>query len=195
MTPHFQIIYINGASSSGKTTLAHALQEAFSHPFLHIGIDQVIGMMPDKLNNWEGGHAAQGFSWKKSIDESGNLIHEIQAGPFAQKMVQSLKEIVLTLAKMGHNMIIDDVAFGNAEIDSWRKALQEYKVLWVGIKAPLPLLEEREKQRGNRMHGSARAQHFQVHNDVQYDLEFDTADKPLEAIVKAINSKIYDKTS
>ncbi len=50
-----QIIYINGPSSSGKTTLAKALQQEFDQPFLHIGIDRVIGMMPEKLNNWEGG--------------------------------------------------------------------------------------------------------------------------------------------
>lgn len=194
MKPHFQIIYINGPSSAGKTTLAHALQEACTHPFLHIGIDRIIGMMPDKLNNWEGGHAAQGFSWKRAVDESGHLIHEIQMGPFGQKMVQSLKEITLALAKMEHYIIIDDVAFGNDEIDSWRKTLHDYKVLWVGINAPLSLLEEREKQRGNRMHGSARAQHTQVHNGVHYDLEFDTANEPLERIVKSIHSRIYNLT-
>lgn len=44
-----QIIYINGPSSSGKTTLAKALQQVFDQPFLHIGIDRVIGMMPVKF--------------------------------------------------------------------------------------------------------------------------------------------------
>jgi chloramphenicol 3-O phosphotransferase len=62
MKPAFQIIYLNGPSSSGKTTLAKALQEEFEQPFLHIGIDRVIGMMPVKLNNWDGGEALQGFS-------------------------------------------------------------------------------------------------------------------------------------
>lgn len=68
-----QIIYINGPSSSGKTTLAKALQHEFDQPFLHIGIDRVIGMMPEKLNNWEGGPAPLGFSWKESVDETGDL--------------------------------------------------------------------------------------------------------------------------
>lgn len=57
LAAEFQIIYINGPSSAGKTTLAHAVQEEMEQPFLHIGIDRVIGMMPEKLNNWEGGHA------------------------------------------------------------------------------------------------------------------------------------------
>ena len=186
----FQIIYINGPSSSGKSTLARALQQALDTPFLHIGIDRIIGMMPEKLNNWEGGYAPQGFSWKQSVDEAGHRIHEIQMGPFAKKISQALKEIVVTLVKMQHYVIIDDVAFGASDVDSWRKILQEYKVLWIGIKAPLPHLEEREKQRSNRIGGSARAQFFPVHNGVSYDLEFDTAKDPLETIVKAITTKI-----
>lgn len=55
MNTKYKIIYINGPSSSGKTTLAQLLQQELDPPFLHIGIDRVIGMMPDKLNDWEGG--------------------------------------------------------------------------------------------------------------------------------------------
>lgn len=75
--PAYQIIYINGPSSAGKTTLAHAIQEEMTLPFLHIGIDRIIGMMPDKINNWEGGPAPLGFSWKASVDHTGKTIQEI----------------------------------------------------------------------------------------------------------------------
>lgn len=181
-----QIIYFNGPSSSGKTTLAEALQNEFDLPFLHIGIDRVIGMMPDKLNNWEGKHASLGFSWKESVDETGHLVQEIQMGPFARKMVTTLIEIVLTMARMGHYIIIDDVSFGKLQVDIWKDALKDYKVIWIGLKAPLDILEAREKERGNRMHGSARAQYFQVHKDVIYDYEFDTSKDSLDSIVRTI---------
>lgn len=55
--PMSKIIYLNGPSSCGKTTLAKSLQNAFSEPYLHIGIDKLIGFMPAKINNWEGGPA------------------------------------------------------------------------------------------------------------------------------------------
>lgn len=181
-----QIIYINGPSSSGKTTLAKALQQEFDQPFLHIGIDRVIGMMPEKLNNWEGEPALLGFSWKQSVDETGHPVHEIQTGPFARKVVTTLVEIVLTMAKMGHCVIIDDVSFGKSQVDLWKEALRDYQVLWIGIKAPLELLEAREKVRGNRMIGSARAQFFKVHEDVTYDLEYDISKHSLETIVRTI---------
>jgi chloramphenicol 3-O phosphotransferase len=185
-----QIIYINGPSSSGKTILAKALQQEFDRPFLHIGIDRVIGMMPEKLNNWEGGPAPLGFSWKESFDETGHLMHEIQTGPFARKMVQTLMEIVLTMAKLGHYIIIDDVSFGKNQVDLWREFLKDYKVLWIGIKAPLGVLEARERERSNRIHGSARAQYFQVHKDIVYDLEFDTSKDSLNTMVKRIKSSM-----
>lgn len=49
-----QIIYLNGPSSSGKTTLAKALQHAFEKPFLHVGIGKIIGWIPEKINDWTG---------------------------------------------------------------------------------------------------------------------------------------------
>ena len=163
-------------------------------PFLHIGIDRVIGMMPDKLNDWEGGPAPLGFSWKKSTDETGHLVHEIQLGSFAKKMSDTFKEIVKTLARLDHYIIIDDVAFGKQDVDKWRSALNGYNVLWIGIHTPLSLLEQREKQRGNRILGSARAQYYQVHKGVVYDLEFDTSRDSSEKIVYAIKERLSPKS-
>jgi chloramphenicol 3-O phosphotransferase len=169
-----QIIYLNGPSSSGKTTLAKALQHAFEEPFLHVGIDTIIGWMPEKVNDWTGGENPIGYSWKKSEDASGNSIQELQAGPYAQKMGKTFQEVILALAKMGHRIVIDDVSFGKQQLDTWKEILKNFRVLWVGVNAPLPVLEQREKERGNRIQGSARGQFNKVHVDVNYDLEVDT---------------------
>lgn len=169
-----QIIYLNGPSSSGKTTLAKTLQHSLEKLFLLVGIDKIIGWMPEKVNNWTGGEAPLGYSWKKGKDASGNLIHELQAGPFAIEIAKTFQEIVLLLAQKGHLIIIDDVSFGKQQIDEWKKLLKDFHVLWVGVNAPLDVLEQREKERGNRMIGSARAQFYKVHVDVTYDLEIDT---------------------
>ena len=130
--------------------------------------------MPEKVNDWTGGEAPLGFSWKKSQDESGNPIQELQQGPYAQKIGETFREVVLALARMGHYLIIDDVSFGKSQVDIWKAALKDFRVLWVSVNAPLSVLEEREKQRGNRILGSARGQFHKVHTDVTYDLEIDT---------------------
>lgn len=185
-----QIIYLNGPSSSGKTTLVKALQEALDEPFLHMSIDRMIAMMPEKINNWTGGDAPQGFSWKQAYDASGHLIHELQAGPFAKKISRTLIDIVATVAQNGHFVIIDDVSFGKEEVDLWKKGLKNFNVLWVGLKAPLATLEAREQARANRMQGSARAQATKVHENVIYDLVLDTSQLSLADCVLEICKRV-----
>ncbi|MBA3815479.1 MAG: AAA family ATPase [Parachlamydiaceae bacterium] len=190
---HVQIIYLNGPSSSGKTTLAKKLQQEFEVPFLHVGIDKIIGWMPEKINDWKGGEALLGFSWKKGEDEVGNIIQELQLGLYAQKIGKTFQEVVLALATMGHHIIIDDVSFGKQQIDEWRKILKDFRVLWVGVNAPLSVLEQREKERGDRIIGATRGQFHKVHADVIYDLEIDTHLTNIEENVDKIKSKSFKK--
>ena len=41
-----KIIFLNGSSSSGKTTLARAIQDLSDEPWMCIGIDTLIDLMP-----------------------------------------------------------------------------------------------------------------------------------------------------
>ncbi|MGL4348653.1 MAG: chloramphenicol phosphotransferase CPT family protein [Chlamydiales bacterium] len=184
-----QIIYLNGPSSSGKTTLARSVQDALEKPYLCIGIDTIIQWMPEKINNWEGGKSLLGYSWKEKY-ESGNLIQELQIGSYAQKMSTIFRAIVVMLATLDYCLIIDDIAFGKKQIDEWKRDLHSFQVLWIGVNAPLSILEEREKNRTNRMKGSARGQFSKVHLGVTYDLEVDTHETPLNLIVEKIKSLV-----
>jgi len=187
------IIYFNGPSSSGKTYLASALQKALEEPFLYVSIDMMVQMMPPSLNDWTGVAAPQGFSWKKGVDATGHTVQELQIGPFAQKMIESFKEVVLSLAKGGHNIIIDDVAFGKSQVDLWKERLKDFDVLYVGIFAPLEVLEKREQERSGRIAGSARAQYYKCHQDVEYDLFLDTdADSTEKNTEKIKNAMLGD---
>lgn len=184
-------ILINGASSSGKTMLALALQERLPEPYLHIGIDKLIEMMPAHLNNWEGGRVEQGFWWKSAYDDAGHLLQHIQLGPYAKKVSQLLKNIVLTILNSGMNVIIDEVCVGEySTLADWKSALAPYQVLYVGIHSSIEKLEEREKQRGDRILGSARAQWMAVHSDAEYDLELTTDNRSLEDCVNQVTEKL-----
>jgi chloramphenicol 3-O phosphotransferase len=185
-----QIIYLNGTSSVGKTTIAKALQEGLAEPYLRIGIDQVIQMMPDKINNWEGGAAPLGFSWKQSRDAQGHQLQLLQAGPFAQKMAGALREIVQALANNGFNVIVDDVALDQGASAAWKQTLKDHDVLWVGLTAPLEIIEQREKQRGDRQLGQARAAFAQVHQGFIYDHSFDTHAFATSEIVAKIKQSL-----
>lgn len=185
------IIYLNGPSSAGKSTLARALQNTLPSPFLVIGIDQVIFMMPEKLNDWTNDTLAPGFSWQPVKNSAGNVTaYKIGIGDFGNRMVQAFKDIVFTLAQSGHSIIIDDVSFGKQQVDQWKTILRNFNVLWVGVTAPIDILEKREKERGDRKIGSARWQHEHVHVDVDYDLMINTHAKTIDENVKIIQQRI-----
>lgn len=182
----YQIIYLNGPTSSGKTTIARALQNKLSEPFLVIGIDQILYMMRDQLNDWHTNTQAPGFSWIPVKGADGSTLYKLHVGPFGQRMCQAFKDIVVTLAKSGHYIIVDDVSFGKEQVDEWRKALAPFKVLWIGITAPIDVLEKRERERGDRKIGSTRWQAEHVHEGVEYDFMINTAEKSLDEVVALI---------
>jgi len=185
-----QIIYLNGPSSVGKTTLAKALQETLDEPFLHLSFDKAIGWMPQKMNDWEGGHSPLGFSWKHSQDTDGFPMQLLKAGPFAHKIQHSFRNVVLYLAQSGYHLIVDDFAFGQENRALWQEMLKDFSVLWVGLKAPLEVLEQREKERKERIAGSARAQFLQFQQENWYDVELDTHNESIRSLIQKIQERL-----
>jgi len=51
------------------------------------------------------------------MDPTGHPIYQVRAGPFAQRISRTLKDIALLLASQDYNLIIDDVAFGAIEVE------------------------------------------------------------------------------
>ena len=68
--------------------------------------------------------------------------------------------------------------------------------LWVGVHCPLPIAEQRERERGDRTVGTVRGQYAVVHAHRTYDLDVDTsAATPrecAEAILTALGSPASD---
>ena len=73
-----KIVLLNGPSSAGKTSIANKLQETSKYSFMQIGIDKVISMMPDHLNDWTGRHSAEGFWWQINLDEDGKTCSKME---------------------------------------------------------------------------------------------------------------------
>lgn len=169
-----EIIYINGPSSAGKTTLARVLQDLLPQPYLYVSIDTLIELMPPKTNDWSGERSAVGYSFQKTCDESGQETFRVVAGPYGQKIAPAFRAMVLALARSGLKLIIDDIAFGSAQVQHWRETLRDFAVLWVGVTADAETLAAREAARGDRLVGSARDQLVRVHTGVTYDLMLDT---------------------
>jgi chloramphenicol 3-O phosphotransferase len=184
-----QAIFLNGPSSSGKTSLARALQSKLKAPYLHLGIDHLIGMMPPGFNNFESREAINtpaGFSWKIEQDAEGNELSKLHIGPYAERICHLLISLALHLLCRGFNVIIDEVCLRAEGFNAWKMALKDFDVLYVGVTAPIEVLESREKSRGDRMIGSARHQASIVHQHKEYDLEIDTSKNSTEASAELI---------
>jgi len=187
------IIYLNGPSSAGKTTLSRALQERLPEPYLYLSIDTLIELMPTRVNDWSGEGSAVGYSFQKVLDEGGQPTYRVVAGEYGAKMFPAFRAMVLALARSGLKLIIDDIAFGEEPARLWRACLRDFATLWVGVTASAETLFAREAARGDRLIGSARDQLARVHRGVTYDLFIDTTalsiDEATERIVAYLTAR------
>jgi chloramphenicol 3-O phosphotransferase len=185
-----RIIYLNGPSSAGKTTIATALQERLADPYLRVSLDALIEAMPAKVNDWTGNDPAPGYSFQTVVDGSGHLVRRVVAGPYGRRVAPAFRPMAVALAQSGLDLIIDDIAFGEEQVRLWRDSLRGFPTFWVGITASVETLVARERARGDRASGSARDQHARVHVGVEYDLLLDTTALTIAEAVEHIIAHI-----
>jgi chloramphenicol 3-O phosphotransferase len=148
---------LNGASSSGKSTLAESLQTAVDQPFLQMSSDRLVaaGMLPPRRD--DGGP----FDWW----------HQVRPRFFA-----GFHRCLPAFALAGNDLIVEHVI----EFGSWRAELAALlaglDVFLVGVHCAPDELDRRERLRGDRRIGEGRA-HVEVnriHTFGPYDFEIDT---------------------
>jgi chloramphenicol 3-O phosphotransferase len=91
-----------------------------------------------------------------------------------QRTVRGMRRAIAAMAKEGNDLIVDDVMLGGGAAQHYRELLAQHEVHFVGLFAPLDVLEARERKRGDRLIGLARWQYHRVHSGMTYDLELDT---------------------
>lgn len=168
-----KIVLLNGVGSVGKSSIASALQEITSEPFLHIEMDTFLATMPDSY--WD---HPDGVRFETTLHQGKPSVC-VTTGPVAERLLKGMRQAVAGLAAAGNNLIVDEVLFGNVTtphgnaVTEYRTLLAPYQLHFVGVFAPLDTLENRERQRGDRMIGLARWQFERVHRKMDYDLEID----------------------
>ena len=167
MNTTVKIIFLNGVSSAGKSSIAKSLQSILDAAYLHVGIDQFIEMMPEKYI----GHP-QGINFK-TLNTNGYPMVEISTGEVGNKVMNGMRHAIAALAHQGNNLIIDEVIIGN-EMEEYTQLLSPFQVFHVGVFADLEAIEERERKRKDRRIGLARWQYNRVHQKKTYDLEVNT---------------------
>ena len=149
-----KIILINGASSAGKSTLAKAFQALVDEPFLHFSLDLLMfggEVLPARRD------AAGPFSW-------------VSMRPM---LFDGYYRCLAALAFAGNNIVVDYIIETQEQLDQLVYLLTPFDVFYVCLRCPLPELERRERQRGDRRIGDARGDHELVNRFGPYDAELD----------------------
>jgi chloramphenicol 3-O phosphotransferase len=166
------IILLNGTVSTGKSSLARALQHVLPEPYLHLGADLLGAMCPPA---WAGGdRASEGFAWVPVAGATPPMTAMV-VGPYGHFLVQGMHQAVAALSRMGHGVIVDHIFMERRWLLDCLAAWNDLPVVLVGVRCPLAIAEQRERERGDRVTGVARWQFDRVHDGMSYDIEIDTS--------------------
>lgn len=164
------IIFLNGVSSAGKSSIARVLQATLDEPYLHVPIDSFEEMLPDRYD--EGG----AFDWPVIFP----------------KLLAGMHQSYAALAGAGNNLIIDHVMVHRegwaSSLAACLAALEPYRVYFVAVRCPLEELLRREQARGDRFEGTAARQFPIVHLHALYDVEVYTSQASAEACAEQIRA-------
>ena len=164
-----KIIFLNGASSAGKSTLAKAVQRLLDEPFWHVSSDQFVAAQLLPQRRGEGGD----FAWPVMRPRFFTAFHRC----------------LPAIASAENNIIVEHVI----EFEAWMRDLVQllaaFDIFFVGVHCPLPELERREQARGDRAIGEAHDHLQVVHTFGIYDYEVDStaasADENAQRIIAA----------
>lgn len=176
------VLFLNGPSSAGKSSLCTALQACFPGPLLHVAADMFLAMMPRcyrALDVDPGSPAAEGFL-SVTVPDAPRPFIDVQAGPFGHRVILGMHRAVAALVEEGSHVVVDHVLL----YPLWRQqaveTLADHRVLFIKVSCELEELERRERERPNRQSGYAFGSFTCIHEGCHYDLEIDTTGKTSE---------------
>lgn len=169
--PPGTIIILNGTSSSGKTCLLKAIQDSFQEPFLDVGLDKFIWMLPKRF--------LERPLWDDVLGKAGH------AGQIGHQLVKTMHRAILAISALGNYVVADHVLIEPGWLQDCSGLFSEQPAWLVGVRCPLEIVEEREHKRKDRTLGQARLQYDLVHRHGIYDIEVDTSElSPIECAQK-----------
>lgn len=175
------IIILNGVSSVGKTSIQKELQNIMPEPYLALGIDNLlVGTLPERcitgdfLSKERPKKGIEGLHGVYEHDEQGKIF-KLEFGPACKNLVRGMHRTFAVMAGQRNNIVVDYILYDQKWLPDLVDALYGYRVYFVGVKAPLNVVQKREKNRGTSPEGHARAYYDTVHKHGEYDVIVDVS--------------------
>ncbi len=179
-----QLLFINGTSSTGKTTLARKLQALWPTPMIYLGLDSWIttvlaekyweqavnlDQIKDDLSVKQGTH----FLLPNTVD---NLTPwpKIASGSVSDQAVAILHDTALAFLNKGSSVVLDGVFLSPTWRDDFLLKTAHCSRCLIQMIAPDTVLKARERQRGDRMKDVFRSLNLIIHQGLDYDLSLDS---------------------
>jgi chloramphenicol 3-O phosphotransferase len=183
-----QVVILNGAPRSGKSSIAVAIQETFPGVWVNIGVDVARAMTPPALQPGVG-------------LRPGEPDHPAAAA--VRALYAALWESVAAHARLGLNVVMD-VGLYEVEIaaDAARR-LAELPVLFVGVRCDLETIMERRRAVGAKAYAVGKLGEpapeavlrwqNEVHAYWTYDIDLDTSTQTPEQCAVAIGRRLEER--
>jgi chloramphenicol 3-O-phosphotransferase len=118
-------------------------------PLLWAALDHLFAMVPAA---WGGPLAAAGvrYDTEPGAGGDGPVSTTIRYGDAGERTLRGFHRAGAAPAADAAPVVVDTIVPDAAEAEDWRRALDRHDVLVVGLTARFDVLEERERQRGQR---------------------------------------------
>ncbi len=153
-----------------------ALQERLEPPYLDMGVDRFIFMLPKRYLNRP--------LWDDVLGKAD------RAGETGRMLCSGMHHAIAAAARAGLNVVVDHVLVEKAWVEECARLFADLPAYLIGIQCPLEVLEERERSRKDRTLGQARVQYSVIHKYASYDLEVDTSVMTAEQCAEGIIERL-----
>lgn len=146
------LLFLNGTSSAGKTSIALALQATLDDPYLYFSADIRKTLLPP---------FREGLGWR--VDEILTCLRNGYYGCLA------------AFLQSGNSVITDQAIEQPEWMTLCAEILAPTRTFLIGVRCPLEVAEARERARGDRSLGLVQCHFHLVHQVGIYDLEIDSS--------------------
>jgi chloramphenicol 3-O phosphotransferase len=164
-----QIVILNGAPRSGKSSIVGVIQDSFDGVWMNLGVDLYMQATPKK--------------WQPSIGlRPGEEQHHVYA--LVPSLYAGLYEAVAAVARSGLNVVVDVGHHDAAILADCGRRLEGLPVLFVGVRCPIEEVMRRREATWGRddrvtaeepIPAPVRRWQERVHGGWAYDVEVDTS--------------------
>ncbi len=168
-----QIIILNGAPRSGKSSIVAVIQETFDGVWINLGVDRYMQMTPAR---YQPGIGLRPGGERPEIE------------PLIPIMYSALYESIAAHSRLGLNVVVDvghHDAYSTPRgiLPACARRLSGLPVIFVGVRCPIEIIMQRRRSTGWNADGLAGAPpplpvqlwQREVHTPGIYDLEVDSS--------------------